>query len=117
MMLSATPTGSECGVLNGQVRSRRQWPLWARGGARLAVPLMAQIDSPAVHLHYDLDDKRLVVAKTFGADLDQQHGWHAADHVMVATEGAGVDVAIEAVVGDVRYPPGSSSPPADTSPT
>src|SRR6185437_6080638 len=46
----------------------------------------------------DLDDKRLAVAKTLGATtgINSTDG-HAADHVMKVTEGAGVDVAIEAV--------------------
>ena len=46
----------------------------------------------------DLDDKRLEVAKTFGAtNLVNSADGKAAQHVMELTEGAGVDVAIEAV--------------------
>ena len=46
----------------------------------------------------DLDDKRLAIAKKFGAtDLINSADGHAAHHVMELTEGAGVDVAIEAV--------------------
>jgi alcohol dehydrogenase len=46
----------------------------------------------------DVDDKRLAIAKTFGATagINSTDGY-AADHVMKLTEGAGVDVAIEAV--------------------
>jgi alcohol dehydrogenase len=46
----------------------------------------------------DLDDKRLAVAKKFGATtLINSADGRAAQHVMDMTEGAGVDVAIEAV--------------------
>jgi alcohol dehydrogenase len=46
----------------------------------------------------DLDDKRLAIAKQFGATtLINSADGHAADHVMKLTEGSGVDVAIEAV--------------------
>jgi alcohol dehydrogenase len=46
----------------------------------------------------DLDDKRLAVAKKFGATtLINSSDGHAAHKVMELTEGAGVDVAIEAV--------------------
>ena len=46
----------------------------------------------------DLDDKRLAVAKKFGAtNLINSAKGDAADQIMKLTEGAGVDVAIEAV--------------------
>jgi alcohol dehydrogenase len=46
----------------------------------------------------DLDDKRLAVAKTFGATaLTDSTDRHAAHRVMELTGGAGVDVAIETV--------------------
>ncbi|MFZ0480099.1 MAG: zinc-binding dehydrogenase, partial [Terriglobales bacterium] len=46
----------------------------------------------------DLDDKRLAIAKQFGATHIINSGdGHAVHHVMELTEGAGVDVAIEAV--------------------
>ena len=64
----------------------------------LAVLLTAQFYSPAAILMIDLDDARLAVAKTFGATtLINSADGHAAHHVMKLTEGAGVDVAIEAV--------------------
>jgi alcohol dehydrogenase len=46
----------------------------------------------------DVDDNRLAIAKTLGATagINSTDG-HAADHVIKLTEGAGVDVAIEAV--------------------
>ena len=47
---------------------------------------------------WDLDDKRLMVAKQFWADavINSCEG-NAAQHVMNLTQGAGVDVAVEAV--------------------
>jgi alcohol dehydrogenase len=52
----------------------------------------------------DLDDKRLAVAKQFGATaLINATDGHAAHHVMELTEGAGVDVAIEAVGQPVTF--------------
>lgn len=46
----------------------------------------------------DLDDKRLAVAKKFGATtLINSADGRAADRVMELTEGAGVDVTLEAV--------------------
>jgi alcohol dehydrogenase len=64
----------------------------------LAVLLTAQFYSPAAIFMIDLDDKRLAVAKTFGATtLINTTDGHAAHRVMELTGGAGVDVAIEAV--------------------
>jgi alcohol dehydrogenase len=64
----------------------------------LAVLLTAQFYSPAAIFMIDLDDKRLAVAKQFGATtvINSANG-HAAELVMEMTQGAGVDVAIEAV--------------------
>jgi alcohol dehydrogenase len=68
------------------------------GPVGLAVLLTAQFYSPAAIFMIDLDDKRLAVAKQFGAtNLINSADGHAAHHVMELTEGAGVDVAIEAV--------------------
>jgi alcohol dehydrogenase len=64
----------------------------------LAVLLTAQFYSPAAIFMIDLDDKRLAVAKTFGATtLINSTDRHAAHRVMELTGEAGVDVAIEAV--------------------
>jgi alcohol dehydrogenase len=54
--------------------------------------------TPAAIYMIDLDDKRLAVARKFGATtLINSSDGHAAQKVMEITEGAGVDVAIEAV--------------------
>jgi alcohol dehydrogenase len=98
MLSDILPTGFECGVLNGQVKPGDTVAIVGAGPVGLAVLLTAQFYSPAAIFMIDLDDKRLAVAKTFGATtLINSADGHAADHVMELTEGAGVDVAIEAV--------------------
>jgi len=98
MLSDILPTGFECGVLNGQVKPGDTVAIVGAGPVGLAVLLTAQFYSPATIIMIDLDDKRLAVAKTLGATtgINSTDG-HAADHVMKVTEGAGVDVAIEAV--------------------
>ncbi len=98
MLSDILPTGFECGVLNGQVKPGDTIAIVGAGPVGLAVLLTAQFYSPAAILMIDLDDARLAVAKTFGATtvINSADG-HAVHHVMKLTEGAGVDVAIEAV--------------------
>jgi alcohol dehydrogenase len=98
MLSDILPTGFECGVLNGQVKPGDTIAIVGAGPVGLAVLLTAQFYSPAAIFMIDLDDKRLAVAKEFGATaLISSSDGHAADHVMELTQGAGVDVAIEAV--------------------
>ncbi len=98
MLSDILPTGFECGVLNGQVKPGDSVAIVGAGPVGLAVLLTAQFYSPAAVYMIDLDDKRLAVAKKFGATtvINSSDG-HAAQKVMELTEGAGVDVAIEAV--------------------
>ena len=98
MLSDILPTGFECGVLNGQVKPGDTVAIVGAGPVGLAVLLTAQFYSPAAIFMIDLDDKRLAVAKKFGAtNLINSGDGQAAQHVMDLTEGAGVDVAIEAV--------------------
>jgi alcohol dehydrogenase len=98
MLSDILPTGFECGVLNGQVKPGDTVAIVGAGPVGLAVLLTAQFYSPAAIFMVDLDDKRLAVAKEFGATtLINSTDGQAAKHVMELTEGAGVDVAIEAV--------------------
>jgi len=64
----------------------------------LAALMTARFFSPAAIISIDLDDKRLAVAKTFGATatINSSDG-NAIRRVMELTQGEGVDVAIEAV--------------------
>src|ERR1700689_2128609 len=98
MLSDILPTGFECGVLNGQVKPGDTVAIVGAGPVGLAVLLTAQFYSPAAIFMIDLDDKRLAVAKKFGAtNLINSSDGHAAQQVMELTEGTGVDVAIEAV--------------------
>jgi alcohol dehydrogenase len=98
MLSDILPTGFECGVLNGQVKPGDTIAIVGAGPVGLAVLLTAQFYSPAAIFMIDLDDKRLAIAKKFGAtSLINSADGQAASHVMDLTEGAGVDVAIEAV--------------------
>jgi alcohol dehydrogenase len=98
MLSDILPTGFECGVLNGQVKPGDSVAIVGAGPVGLAVLLTAQFYSPAAIFVIDLDDKRLEVAKTFGATtLINSSDRLAAEHVMELTDGTGVDVAIEAV--------------------
>lgn len=98
MLSDIFPTGFECGVLNGQVKPGDTVAIVGAGPVGLAVLLTAQFYSPAQIFMIDLDDKRLAVAKKFGAtNLINSTKGDAADQIMKLTAGAGVDVAIEAV--------------------
>src|SRR5450432_3448423 len=98
MLSDILPTGFECGVLNGEVKPGDSVAIVGAGPVGLAVLLTAQFYSPAAIFMIDLDDKHLAVAKKFGAtNLINSANGKAADQVMELTEGAGVDVAIEAV--------------------
>jgi alcohol dehydrogenase len=98
MLSDILPTGFECGVLNGQVKPGDTVAIVGAGPVGLAVLLTAQFYSPAAIFMIDLDDKRLAVARRFGATrLINSTDGRSAHSVMEMTEGAGVDVAIEAV--------------------
>src|ERR1700692_4657098 len=98
MLSDILPTGFECGVLNGQIKPGDTVAIVGAGPIGLAVLLTAQFYSPAAIFMIDLDNKRLAVAKKFGATtLVNSADGQAATRVMELTEGAGVDVAIEAV--------------------
>ncbi len=98
MLSDILPTGFECGVLNGQVKPGDTVAIVGAGPVGLAVLLTAHFYSPGAIFVIDLDADRLAVAKQFGAThLINSADGHAAHHVMEMTEGAGVDVAIEAV--------------------
>jgi alcohol dehydrogenase len=98
MLSDILPTGLECGVLNGQIKPGDTVAIVGAGPVGLAVLLTAQFYSPAAIFMIDLDDKRLAVARRLGATtLINSADGHAAHQIMELTEGAGVDVAVEAV--------------------
>jgi alcohol dehydrogenase len=98
MLSDILPTGFECGVLNGKVQPGSTVAIVGSGPIGLAALLTAQFYSPAEIIMIDLDDNRLVVAKTFGATqtINSSDG-KAAAGVLKITNNRGVDTAIEAV--------------------
>ena len=98
MLSDILPTGFECGVLNGKVAPGNVIAIVGSGPIGLAALLTAQFYSPAEIIMIDLDDKRLAVAKKFGATttINSSDG-KAYDKVMELTDKRGVDTAIEAV--------------------
>lgn len=92
------PTGFECGVLNGQIEPGSTVAIVGSGPIGLAVLLTAQFYSPAETIVIDLDQKRLDIAKRFGAThtVNSTDG-KAAEAIMKITNQRGVDTAIEAV--------------------
>jgi alcohol dehydrogenase len=98
MLSDILPTAFECGVLNGKVQPGDTVAIVGAGPIGLAALLTAQFYSPAAIVMIDVDTNRLEVARHFGATavVDSSDGM-AVDRVMALTNGAGVDVAIEAV--------------------
>lgn len=98
MLSDILPTGFECGVLNGHVTPGDRVAIVGAGPVGLAALLTAQFYSPADIIVIDRDDNRLAVARSFGAtDTVNASQGSAIQRVMELTDGAGVDVAIEAV--------------------
>ena len=98
MLSCILPTGLECGVLSAQVKPGDTVAIVGAGPVGMAALLMAQLFSPAEVIMIDRDDHRLEKALSFGATktVNSSNG-KAAERVMDLTQGAGVDVAIEAV--------------------
>ena len=98
MLSDILPTGFECGVLNGKVAPGGIVAIVGSGPIGLAALLTAQFYSPAQIIMIDLDDKRLEVAKRFGATtvVNSTDG-KAVETVMKLTGNRGVDTAFEAV--------------------
>jgi alcohol dehydrogenase len=98
MLSDILPTGFECGVLNGKIAPGATVAIVGSGPIGLATLLTAQFYSPAQIIMIDLDDKRLEVARRFGATatINSSDG-KAAAAVKALTNGRGVDTAIEAV--------------------
>ena len=98
MLSDILPTGFECGVQNGKVAPGTTVAIVGSGPIGLAALLTAQFYSPSQLIVIDLDDKRLEVAKRFGATtiINSKDG-KAAGKVTALTDGRGVDCAIEAV--------------------
>ena len=98
MLSDIFPTGYECGVLNGAVQPGDRVAIVGAGPIGLAALLTARFFSPAEVFMVDLDRNRLEVAHSLGAGRTvAAAGAEAVKEVLALTDGAGVDVAIEAV--------------------
>ena len=98
MLSDVLPTGFECGVLNGQVSPGDTVAIVGAGPIGLAVLLTAQLYSPAAVIVIDHDQKRLEIARQFGAtDIVNSSDGHAVKRVLASTAGAGADVVVESV--------------------
>jgi alcohol dehydrogenase len=98
MLSDIFPTGFECGVRNGQVKPGDSVAIVGAGPIGLAALLTAQLYSPSMIVTVDPDANRLDTARRLGAEATvSERGEAAVAKVLSLTQGAGVDVAIEAV--------------------
>lgn len=98
MLSDILPTGFECGVLNGKIAPGCTVAIVGAGPIGLACLLTARFYSPAAIFMIDVDDKRLALARRFGAThLVNSGKVDAATAIAALTEGRGVDTAVEAV--------------------
>ena len=98
MLSDIFPTGFECGVLNGKVHPGDNVAIVGAGPIGMAALLTAQFYSPAQIILIDQDENRLQVARVFGATHTINFKDESPlERIKLLTDGAGVDVAIEAV--------------------
>ena len=91
-------TAHEVGVVNGHVQPGDTIAVIGAGPVGLSAIMTAQLYTPGRIIAIDMADGRLAHARTFGADETINNGAvDALKTVMELTDGAGVDVAIEAV--------------------
>jgi len=92
------PTAYEIGVINGAVRPADVVAVVGAGPIGLAAVITARLFSPRSIIAIDVADRRLELAKQFGAQetLNPRRD-DVAERVRVLTDGLGADVVIEAV--------------------
>ncbi|MGO4691804.1 zinc-dependent alcohol dehydrogenase family protein [Glaciibacter sp. 2TAF33] len=98
MLSDILPTGFEIGVQYGQVKPGDVVAVIGAGPVGLAAIATAGLYGAATVIAIDLDQNRLEQAREFGATdtvLSGATDWK--EQVLALTDGAGVDVAIEAV--------------------
>ncbi|QYF75238.1 zinc-dependent alcohol dehydrogenase family protein [Cryobacterium sp. PAMC25264] len=98
MLSDILPTGFEIGVQYGQVAPGDVVAVIGAGPVGLAAIATAGLYGAGAIVAIDLDENRLEQARHFGATHTVRSGrpeWR--DEVLAVTDGAGVDVAIEAV--------------------
>lgn len=98
MLSDIFPTAYECGVVNGRVSPGDTVAIIGAGPIGLAALLTARLLSPMSVIVIDRDSHRLDVATSLGATAVVNSGTSdVVAAVLALTDGAGVDVAIEAV--------------------
>ena len=98
MLSDILPTGFEMGVQYGAVKPGDVVAVIGTGPVGLASIITASLYGAARVISIDLDTNRLEKSREFGATdvvVSGSANWH--EEVMAMTDGAGVDVAIEAV--------------------
>jgi alcohol dehydrogenase len=102
MLADTMPTGYEVGVLKAGVQPGEVVAVVGAGPVGLAAMLGARLFSPSHIVAIDHAERRLEAAKQFGADVTVNNSTaDPLDVIRSLTEGAGADVAIEAV-GDAE---------------
>jgi alcohol dehydrogenase len=92
------PTGFEIGVQYGQPRPGDVIAVVGAGPVGLSAVMTSRLYGPSRVVAIDLDEKRLARARDFGAtDTVNSCETDWKEQVLAATDGLGVDVAIEAV--------------------
>lgn len=98
MLSDILPTGFEIGVQNGQIKPGDVVAVIGAGPVGLSAMATAGLYGAATIIAIDLDANRLEQAKEFGATntvVSSADDWR--EQILALTDGAGVDVAIEAV--------------------
>jgi alcohol dehydrogenase len=91
------PTGYEIGVQNGRVQPGDTIAVVGAGPVGLAAMMTAAIAGAGRIIAVDLAPSRLKHAESFGATHTVLGGENAEQEILDLTDGAGVDVAMEAV--------------------
>jgi alcohol dehydrogenase len=97
LLADVLPTAYEVGVLSGRVSPGQSVAVVGAGPIGLAAITTAKLLSPSLIVAIDKARTRCDAAKSFGADISMEPDEQCVEQVMAATDGLGVDVAIEAV--------------------
>jgi alcohol dehydrogenase len=97
LLADILPTSYEVGVLAGRVSPGQSVAVIGAGPIGLAAITTAKLFSPSLIVAIDKVSARCDAAKSFGADVSLAPDERCVEQVMAATDGLGVDVAIEAV--------------------
>jgi len=97
LLADILPTAYEVGVLSGRISPGQSVAVVGTGPIGLAAITTAKLLSPSLIVAIDKAQARCDAAKSFGADITLRPTGDCVEQVADATDGLGVDVAIEAV--------------------